>query len=39
MAREIEVLALREMLIGEDQDCVLCECILDGTEVGRIDPP
>ena len=39
MAREIEVLVLREMLIGEDQDRVLCERILDGAEVGRIDPP
>ena len=39
MPGEIEVLVLGEMLIGEDQDRVLRERILDCREVVRVDFP
>src|SRR5260221_12855965 len=35
--REVEMLVLREMLIGKDQDRILREGFFDGLEIGRSD--
>ncbi len=37
MPREVEMLVLRQMLIGEDQDRVSRERVLDRRNVGRRD--
>jgi hypothetical protein len=34
---EVEMLVLREMLIGEDQDRILREGLFDCLEIGRTD--
>src|SRR5262249_42453721 len=38
-ARKLEMLILRKLLIGKDQDRVFCEGVLQRQQVGRLDRP